>query len=96
MTLTFRHTFATGHRVILSFQGPDKRPRFAWPDGMPPLESIEAEYLPWIKESFQQAANACGGAILYLLPKGKEMTQMLFIPDGAGKEDAAHEYPDPI
>lgn len=86
MSLTFQHTFITGHRVILSFSGPEKPPRFAWPDGMPQFEDIHQEYLPWIKESFQKAANTYGEAIIYLLPKGKELTQILFLPERSNPE----------
>ena len=88
MSLTFHHTFTTGHRAILSLSGPEKPPRFAWPDGMPPLEVVDSEYLPWIRESFQHAANTYGGAILYFLPKGNQMTQLLFLPETTGPEPA--------
>lgn len=72
MKLTFRHRFTDGRRAVMSFRGPNSRPRIVWPDGLPRDEAARGEYRQWMRTALQEAANHFHHRILYVLPLAGE------------------------
>jgi hypothetical protein len=64
--MTFHRTFQNGHTATASLT--PEGLRVEWQPDVPGKghrEEIKAEYLQWMRQSFQLYANKVGGAVVY-------------------------------
>lgn len=65
--MTFHHTFQNGHTATATLT--PEGLRVEWTPSAPGprgRDEIKAEYLQWMRQSFQLYANKVGGAVVYL------------------------------